>query len=218
MDVSIIIINYNTFDLTKNTIEYIQSKTSNIDYEIILVDNSSPDGSGEKLKTIFNNSINYIQAANNLGTSKAFNLGLKEAIGKYVLWLNPDVVINDNFIFALYKFMEENHDCGACGGNLLGRDMKPTHSFRTKIPSLKTISKDLNITHRIFKKLFKKSFDYEYNYKNKPIKVGYITGADLMIKKSILDDIGGFDENIFMYSEEVEFQYRLLNKTTYKIY
>lgn len=218
MDVSIIIINYNTFELTKNTIENLISNTSNLDYEIIVVDNQSPDGSGEELKNYFKDSIVYIQANANLGTSKAFNMGVNKSQGKYVLWLNPDVVIYDNFIYDLFSFMENNNDCGVCGGNLLGIDKKPTHSFRTKMPTLKTISKDLNFCHRILKKVFHKSFDYEYNYKNRPIKVGYITGADMLVRKSIIDEIGAFNEEIFMYSEEVEFQYRVINKTDYSIY
>ena len=91
MDVSVIMINYNTFDLTKDAIESIFSQTDGIAYEIILVDNLSPDGSGERLRDLFGERIVYLQSGGNLGTSKAFNLGISRATGKYVLWLNTDI-------------------------------------------------------------------------------------------------------------------------------
>ena len=89
MDVSVIIINYNTFDLTKAALESIFLHTKELCYEVILVDNASPDGSGERLRELFEDRLVYIQAGGNLGTSRSFNLGLARAAGKYVLWLNP---------------------------------------------------------------------------------------------------------------------------------
>ena len=96
MDVSVIMINYNTFDLTKDALNSIFENTKDLTYEIILVDNASPDGSGEKLKELFQDKIVYLQSGGNLGTSKAFNLGLKRASGKYILWLNTDIHFQNN--------------------------------------------------------------------------------------------------------------------------
>ena len=98
MDVSVIMINYNTFDLTKDALESIFKHTEGLQYEIILIDNASPDGSGERLRDLFGEKIVYLQSGANLGTTKAFNLGLKQAKGKYILWLNTDILIKENFI------------------------------------------------------------------------------------------------------------------------
>lgn len=209
MDVSIIMINYNTFDLAKDAIESIKKHTTGVKYEIILVDNLSPDGSGDKLKEYFKDEIIYIQSGGNLGTSKAFNLGLKKATGKYVLWLNSDILIYHDFITELYKYMENNPNCGISGGNVVGFDGKPAHSFRRELTTSKTVRKDKSIIRAVFRKLFKKKLSSEYNFTNNPLSVGYITGADMMIRSSVISKIGGFDERIYMYAEETEFTYRV---------
>lgn len=211
MDVSVIMINYNTFELTKNALDSIFEYTSGLEYEIVLIDNNSPDGSGEKLKAHFGDRIKYIQAGANLGTSKSFNLGLRAAGGRYVLWLNTDILIKENFIKKLFDYMESNPRCGICGGNVLDFNGRPAHSFRKAFPSLWEEFKSKSLIVATFRKIFKRPFFNEYNYSGKPMKVGYITGADMMIRSDVLDKVGGFDEDIFMYSEEVEFTWRAVH-------
>lgn len=217
MDVSVIMINYNTFELTKDAIESIFRETDGISYEIILVDNASPDGSGERLQALFEGRILYVQAGSNLGTSKAFNLALRRAGGKYILWLNTDILFRENFIKKLFDFMEETPDCGICGGNLLDFEGSPTHSFRRALPSPKTDRRDMSICVKVFRTIFRKQLSSEYNYTGKPLDVGYITGADMMVRRAIFDDIGGFDEDIFMYAEESEFTFRMKKNTDFRV-
>ena len=114
MDVSVIMINYNTFELTQNALDSIFEYTSGLEYEIILIDNNSPDGSGEKLSAHFGDRIKYIQAGANLGTSKSFNLGLRAAGGKYVLWLNTDILIKENFIKKLSGALTAAYAAATC--------------------------------------------------------------------------------------------------------
>lgn len=216
-DVSVIIINYNTFELTRNTILGLIEYTAGLDYEVILIDNDSPDGSGEKLKEFFGDKIVYVQAGGNFGTSKAFNLGLKKTEGKYVLWLNPDVVFKDNFIKKLFDYMEDNPGVGVCGGNLLTKEGAAGHSFRKRQMTVKSIKKDNSLVVYAFRKIFKKSLCDNFNYTDKPLEVGYITGADMFVRREIFDRIGGLDEDIFMYAEETEFQFRVKKNTDYKI-
>lgn len=218
IDVSIIMINYNTYDFSVDAINSIIAYTKNLSYEIILVDNASPDGSGDRLYEKFNNKIIYVKSNDNIGTSKGFNLGLKYAHGKYILWLNTDVLINSNFIYQLYSFMEENRDCGICGGNVIDFNNNPAHSYSNDLLSIKFIKKDLNIFNRIIRRIFKKQVSYEFNYTKRPKKVGVIIGAQMMIRKSIIDEVGGFDEDIFMYAEESEFTYRAVSKTKCLVY
>ena len=215
MDVSVIMINYNTYNLTVNAVNSILKYTADIRYEIILIDNASPDGSGEKLKEYFKDKIIYVQSGGNLGTSKAFNLGLTKAKGKYILWLNTDVLVQDNFIKTLYGYMEKNADCGICGGNLRNANNEPIHSF-AELPSLKTVKRNMGICCLIRNKLFKSGIKKQYNFSSAPINVGYITGADMMIRSAVIDEIGGFDEDIFMYGEESEFTFRMKRLTKYK--
>ena len=210
-------INYNTFELTKAALNSIFDYTEGIEYEIVLVDNLSPDGSGEKLRDLFCNRITYLQSGGNLGTSKAFNLGLSKTTGKYVLWLNTDILIKDNFIKKLFDYMESDPTCGICGGNILDFNGKPAHSFRRVFPDLHEEWKDKSLIVATFRKLFRKPFFNQYNYTHCPKRVGYITGADMMIRANLFKQVGGFDTDIFMYSEEVEFTWRVVNQTNMKI-
>lgn len=217
MDVSVVMINYNTFELAKNAIESIFSHTDNLEYEIILIDNNSPDQSGKKLYNHFGDKIRFIQANDNLGTSKAFNKCVEMSKGKYILWLNSDIIVYNNFIYKLFVYMESNSECGISGGNLFDRDNKPTHSYLLQLPSLKTIKKLKSSINLIINKLFKTNIKKQFNFSDQPKEVGYITGADMMIRRAVIDEIGGFDEDIFMYSEETEFTYRMKKKTSYKV-
>ena len=217
MDVSVIMINYNTFALAKDAVDSIFACTKGVDYEVILVDNLSPDGSGERLSAVFGDKIVYIGAGGNLGTSKAFNLGLSRATGKYILWLNPDILLRDNFIGTLFSYMEAHPDCGICGGNVLDFEGRPAHSFRMRAVSPAQDRRDKSLICALFKKLFCRPFAGEYNYKDKPVEVGYVTGADMMVRRSLFDAVGGFDEDIFMYAEEVEFTFRAVKATGCKV-
>lgn len=210
-------INYNTYELTKNALASIFQYTKDISYEVILIDNNSPDGSGEKLKSEYEDKIKFIQNSENLGTSKAFNRGLKESTGKYVLWINTDILLFDNFIKKLFDYMEENPDCGICGGNLLDANGNPSHSNRRKMISLRTLKNDMSISKEVFKRIFKKCFSDGYNYTKKAMEVGIILGADMFVRKPIFDEIGGLDEDIFMYCEETEFAFRVQKQTKYKV-
>lgn len=216
MDVSIIMINYNTYQLASEAIESIFEQTKNLQFEIILLDNASPDDSGKLLEQKFGSKITFIQLDDNLGTSKAFNVGVSNSSGKYVLWLNTDILLKENFIYSIFSFMEKNPDCGICGGNILDFNGKPTHSFRRKLPSLKTVKQGYSVTRKIINAIFKKLLSEEYNYTHVPLEVGYITGADMMVRRSVFDEIGGFDEDIFMYAEESEFTFRMKKNTRYK--
>ena len=217
MDVSIIIINYNTFDLAVNAIESIFSQTQGLTYEVILVDNASPDGSGARLFETFGGKIVYLQAGGNLGTSKSFNLGLARAKGEYVLWLNPDILLKENFIKTLHDYMQSHAECGICGGNVLNFEGKPAHSFRTTTVSLARERRDKSLLFALARKLFCRPMAGQYNYRAYPVQVGYVTGADMMVRRSVFDEAGGFDEEIFMYAEEVEFTHRAVQKTGCKV-
>ena len=123
MDVSIIIINYNTLDMTRACIDSIFEKTSSLDFEVILVDNNSKDNSKdffEKDKRII-----YVYNNDNLGFGVANNVGLKFAKGRNILFLNSDTLLVNNAIKILSDYLDGNSDVGACGGNLYNKDMTP---------------------------------------------------------------------------------------------
>ncbi len=222
MDVSIILVSYNTRDLTRDCVKSIYEKTEGISYEIWIVDNASTDGSVEMLREEFPE-VKLISSEENLGFGRANNLAIKESRAKYCFLLNTDTVLLNNAVKILFDFMEkpENSEVGGCGGQLYNPDM--TYQWSTgEFNSLeKLYRKSIGINfHQIkyrLKDIFKNRIMKEKRYSlSSKQDVDYIIGADLMLRKSAIDEAGAFDERFFMYSEEAELCFRL-KKHGYKI-
>ena len=211
MDVSVIIVNYNTRTLTGECIDSIFEKTSGITFEVIVVDNASQDGSIEAFRN--DPRIVFIESPENLGFGKANNLGIEQAKGRNILFLNSDTLLLDNALKTLSDYLDENSDVGACGGNLYGEDRQPIVSFEQNCPSIYGYIDNIFLNW-ISRLRFGRSI--KFNYGNKPLQVSYITGADLMIPNKILERVGGFDPAFFMYYEEIELSSRIV-KAGYKI-
>lgn len=213
MQVSIIIVNYNTLELTKNTIQSVIDKTKEIECEIILIDNDSKDGSKDFFSTdYYKKTIKFIKSNENLGFGKANNIGINIAQGKYVFLLNSDTLLINNSIKILYDFMERENNAGVCGANLYDEKQNPAHSYNT----LPNFWFDIyEVLKKIYLKLTGKRLDF--NYYGQPKEVGYITGADMFIRKSVLDKVGNFDPDFFMYFEETELTFRI-KKAGYKVF
>lgn len=215
MQVSIIMVNYNTLKLTKNAINSILEKVKGIEYEIILIDNNSEDGSKEYFTELHNHGkIRLVISQENLGFGRANNIGFDLAKGKYIFLLNTDTILINNAIKILYEYLEKNKEVGICGGNLFYEDLEPAHSFGKKLPSLRTDLKEVFFISALSKMITGKREDF--NYTNEEKEVGYITGADMMIRKEALKSSGYFDKDFFMYYEEVELTNRI-KKCGYKV-
>jgi GT2 family glycosyltransferase len=188
-------------------------KTQGIDYEIIVVDNASHDGSQAMLKSEFP-SVTLIESPENLGFGRANNLGAKYARGKYLFLLNSDTILMNNAVKILADFMDNTADAGICGGNLYDENGKPTHSYSSIMPSvmleLNTLSAGM-----LGKLLYGKNM--EHNHTMLPRKTAYITGADLMIRADIFNKQNGFDPDFFMYYEDTYLNY-CVKKAGYGVY
>lgn len=207
MDVSIIIVNYNTCVLTAQCIDSIFEKTKDISFEVILVDNASTDNSHEYFKQ--DTRIRYIRSNVNIGFGKANNLGYKAATGKYIFLLNSDTILKNNAVKIFFNIAEKAQEFISCWGTLLlNSDNQHIHSFG-KFP---TISNDLYCEcikvplHKLFGLQLMNNRN-ENNIKKLKI-VDYITGADLFIKNSVIEEYGLFDPIYFMYYEETDLQKR----------
>lgn len=216
MDVSVVIVNYNTEKLLVDCIRSIYEKTKDIDYEIIVSDNNSSDNSINVIKSEFPN-LKIVQNSENLGFGKANNEGFKIAQGKYLFCLNPDTLLVNNAIKILYDFMEQNPLSGAAGGNLFDKNMNWVHSFGYG-DDIKSLLLRKTFLKFFYWKEYKKIKSYEKNIDRTKInEVNHITGADLMLRKSVIDEVGGFCDKFFMYFEETELEFRIKNKG-YKLY
>ena len=196
MDVSIIIVNYNTKKLTSDCIQSVIDKTLGIDYEIILVDNASTDGS----KELFENDerIIYIYSDKNGGFGYGNNRGMEIAQGKYFFLLNSDTILLNNAVKEFFDYAECHGDKGVYCCYLFGDAMQYVCSF-FYFPAF-TIAEFLKRLLHIKKYL-------PVDYKDKQVEC--ISGADMFIPRVAIDAVGGFDERIFLYGEEGELQYRM---------
>ena len=210
-DVSIIFVNYKTKDLTINAVKSVMEKTQNLDYEIFVVDNNSEDGSIEAIEQTFPN-INIIKSKTNGGFGYANNLAIKQAKGKYILCLNTDTLLINNAVKIMFDFMEkeDNHNVGVCGGYLVNGNNEPT-SCGGNFPSLTDVIWKAGIRN-IFPNIYKNYCVTLHSDDTKYIKnLDYITGANIFFRKSVLDKVGVFDENFFMYYEETDLCKRIKN-------
>lgn len=206
IDVSIIIVNYNTSNLIVECIKSILLHTNLINYEIIVVDNNSTSDQISILKKL-TSYFKLIILNENIGFGRANNKGLEISEGEFVLFLNPDTLLQNNAIKILVDFLRLNPNCGACGGNLLTSDLLPTHSYNIRFPGV-IDEFDQAVKRKL--SLFLNN-NTMFNHTNTPLQVAFITGADLMVRKKILDSIGGFNPMFFMYFEDTELQYRIRN-------
>jgi len=189
MDVSIIIVNYNTLKVTAQCLDSIFRLTCGLSFEVILVDNASTDGS----KEIFSQDkrIKYIYSDRNLGFGKANNLGFQTAAGEYIFLLNSDTILLNNAVLHLYAAIRNlPHHVACIGAQLLSADLKPIHSFGC-FPTLPNTCATIG---RVYKNILGfKPVDSAIGISQKPFEVPYITGADLFIKRSVVDRLGLFD-------------------------
>ena len=205
MDVSVIIVNYNTKELILNCIDSIFLHTHDVSFEVIVIDNASTDGSVEVLKK--DKRIVFVASSDNLGFGKANNLGYQYATGKYVFLLNSDTLLLNNAIKCFYDWMEHkaasNVSCVGC--LLLDFRGKPMHSFGY-FPSLNKVVRSIMLNYLPF---FSTPKDVGIVKKsNDGYPVDYITGADLFIRRTVIEKCGLFDPDYFMYYEETDMQYR----------
>ena len=217
--VSIIIVNYKTSNLIIDCIKSIKELTQGIDYEIIIVDNNSEPDFEQRIRNgaLLNNDGNFkfIGLLENIGFGRANNEGIKIAKGKNILFLNPDTLLASNAIKILSDYLDKNPKTGACGGNLINEAGNPIQSYRKILPGLFWEFNEL--LNNIPQNIIYGKIDKFYNQTEKPIKVAFITGADLMVKREVLEKTGLFCDQFFLYFEETDLCNRITN-AGYSIY
>ena len=212
MDLSIIIVNWNVKSLLEKCLESIFRETRDLNYEVIVVDNNSKDGSQEFLSQLEKKGkIKLILNQTNLGFAKANNQALDLAKGEFILFLNPDTEILDQAIVKAVKFMRQHEDWGIMGCQLIDKNGQVQMSVR-RFPTLISQILILLKLHHLFPKLtpLKKYFFSDFDY-SRVQEVDQVMGAFLLTKHKIINQIGGFDENFYLWFEEVDFCKRVQN-------
>lgn len=209
--VSIIIVNYKTQVLVESCIHSIFQNTTQIDYEIIVVDNNSDDNSLTYLQRILPDhpAIRYIQIDKNIGFAGANNRAARLANSEYMFFLNPDTLLQNNAVKLFYDFLEgAPASICAVGTNLKNQQGIPQISYGC-FPSIKEELYKLGYKLIFFSKNKYSSAIAAENFSG---EVDYINGADLFVRSSVFHETGGFDERFFLYFEESDWCRRAIFK------
>jgi GT2 family glycosyltransferase len=201
---SIIIINYKTPQLTINCVKSILSLPNPENKEIIIIDNASKDGSVEKLEKEFGNKIKLIKNKINLGFSGANNQGAAFAKGNFILFLNSDTIVNKDIFSSCVDIFKNDKKVGIISPRLKLPNGENQKKVFGKFPTLIRL-----ITQRTKK-------DPKINYNNKIYETDWVSGCALMIRQKLFKNIKGWDDNYFLYYEDIDLCKKVKEKN-YKI-
>ena len=217
MKLSIIIVNYNVKYFLEQALWSVRKASKNIAVELFVVDNNSVDDSVLMVQTKFPE-VHLIVNKENLGFSTANNQAIRIAQGEYILLLNPDTVVEEDTFEKCIAFMDTHLDAGALGVKMIDGSGEFLPESKRGFPSpLVAFSKTFGLS-----KLFPKSKTFNHYHlgyldENQVHEIEVLAGAFLLVRKSVLDEIGLLDESFFMYGEDIDLSYRII-KAGYKNY
>ncbi|MBQ7265422.1 MAG: glycosyltransferase family 2 protein [Firmicutes bacterium] len=214
-ELSVIIINHNTPSLTAQTVDSFIKSTQNVDYEIVVIDNSSDkekvyEGCRDERVRVYKN-------IENKGFGNACNIGVKKSVGKYVLFLNSDTLMQEGTIEKALTYMKENITVGCLGIKTLLEDGSFDHGCKRGFPTPFNSFCHILKLDKIFPKV-KKFGGYTLAYiPNESVsEVDSVSGAFMLIPRYVLNRTGLFDESIFMYAEDIDLCLRI-KEAGYKV-
>ncbi|MGQ9664027.1 MAG: glycosyltransferase [bacterium] len=216
-EISVVIVNYNVKHFLEQCLMAVERARHNLKTEIIVVDNASVDGSQSMVKKKFPQ-VQLIENHKNLGFGKANNQAMKIARGKYIFILNPDTLIQEDTLLVLKNFLDEHPEVSMVGCKLINPDGTFQVASRRSIPTPWVAFTKIVGLSRIFPK--SKIFGrYNLTYLSPELEseVDVLSGSLMMVRKDILAKVGYFDEDYFMYGEDIDLCYRI-KKAGGKIY
>ncbi len=200
MKLSVIILNYNVRYFLEACIRSVQAAIAGIDAEIIVIDNNSSDDSCDMIRTTFPD-IQLIANTENVGFAKANNQGVKDAKGEYVCILNPDTIVAEDTFTQLLEFAKDKENLGSIGCKLIDGSGAFLPESKRNIPTPMVSIKKI---------LGRKNAGYYSELNENEIgKVDILVGAFMFMKKSVYEAVAGFDEDYFMYGEDIDLSYKI---------
>jgi len=217
VDLSIVIVNWNTRELLQSCLTLIRAKTQGIIYEILVVDNASTDGSAAMVLESFPDVV-LMQNEENLGFARANNQAIRRSRGRYILLLNPDTIVLDNALGQMVAFADAEPQIGALGCKILTADGSVDFRCARRFPSLLTellsrtrLSKRFP-HHPLFGRFLMGDWDH-----NSSREVECLVGSCMMVRREVIEQVGLLDEDFFMYGEDMEWCYRI-KKAEWRIF
>lgn len=210
MQLSVIILNYNVRYFLEQCVLSVQKALSTIDGEIIVVDNFSVDDSCAMIKKRFPN-VKLIENKANLGFPKGNNLGVAEAKGEYICILNPDTVVAEDTFEKILAFAKSQTDLGIVGCKLIDGTGNFLPECKRGVPTPWVAFTKISGLYKLFpKSSFFNKYYAQHLSESQTGKVDILVGAFMMLKRDLYLEVGGFDENCFMYSDDIDLSYMVL--------
>lgn len=210
MQLSVIILNYNVRYFLELCVLSVQKALQNLDAEIIVIDNNSQDDSCEMMKQRFPN-VKLIENKENSGFPKGNNIGVSQAQGEYICILNPDTVVAEDTFTKVLTFAKKQKDLGIVGVKLIDGTGNFLPESKRGTPTPFVAFTKITGLYKIFPKTFGKYYAQHLSA-NETGKVDILVGAFMLMKRELYGEIGGFDENCFMYSDDIDLSYMALKK------
>ncbi|HEX4956785.1 MAG TPA: glycosyltransferase family 2 protein [Lacibacter sp.] len=209
MQLSVIIVNYNVKYFLEQCLSSVQKAIQGIDAEVLVADNASADGSIEYLAAKFPG-VQFISCKENIGFARANNKALQQAKGAFILFLNPDTILAENSCTQCMNFLQTHSGAGALGVRMVDGSGRFLPESKRGFPSSSASFYKLSGLSALFPR--SKTFArYHLGYldEHQTHKVDVLSGAFMMVRKELLQQTGGFDEDYFMYGEDIDLSYRL---------
>ena len=210
MKLSIIIVTYNVKYYLEQCLTSVERALAGIEGEVTVVDNHSSDGSLAYLKPRFPH-VTFIESNHNLGFARANNIAIRQSRGEYVLMLNPDTIVGEQTLKEVMAFMDSHPKAGAAGVQMLKANGEKANESRRGLPTPMTAFYKMTGLCARYPR-HKRLGHYYMGYLpwDEPGQIEVISGAFLMVRKSVLDKVGLLDEDYFMYGEDIDLSYRIL--------
>jgi GT2 family glycosyltransferase len=209
LQVSIIIVNYNVRHFLEQCLLSVHRALAGIDAEVLVVDNASTDGSLDYLQPLFPR-VQFIRLQENLGFAKANNHAARLAKGEYLLFLNPDTLVAEDAVYQMLDFMQQHPQAGALGLRMLDGSGEFLPESKRAFPALMPAFFKLTGFARLFPRsaVFNAyALGHLHETENHPVDV--LAGACMLVRRNLLLQLGGFDEQFFMYGEDIDLSYRI---------
>lgn len=215
--VSIVIVSYNVRDLLENCLRSVNAASEGIESEVFVVDNNSTDDTVTIVRERFP-LVRTIALDENLGFAKANNLALSQSSGRYLLLLNPDTLVQEDTIKTMLQFFSANPEAGMAGCKIITPEGRLEPACRRSFPSpWVAFTKLVGLSTLFPNSSFFSKYNLSYLDENRTYEVDAISGSFMMIRRSVYDQIGGLDEDYFMYGEDLDWCYRV-RKHNWKVF
>lgn len=207
MDLSIIIVNWNSKEFLRDCLASIEAQTEGISYEIIVIDSGSFDGCDQMLRECFLQ-VRFIQSESNVGFARANNMAFGVSVGECILFLNPDTTLVGPAVNVMLQHLKALPDAGAVGCRLLNADGSIQSTCVRAFPTIVNQFFESEILRRWFPRSQLWGMRTLFQETENPREVDAVSGACLMIKRAVFESIGQFSEDYFMYSEDIDICYK----------